>query len=161
MFDEGLHESETRSWLYVAIWSLCIFMTVPLARATQAYVSEHWGRDLFMHSVIITIIAVLCAALLKLRLRRRITTAKNYLWLLGVSGVFIAYTIHFRRNPEEAVQWLTPNRVWGMKDIWLDTFSAILVMLALAKGFEPDIVSGPPTRASGQMFCDDNCPFRK
>jgi len=196
MLDKPLHENERTSWFYAGTWALFIFITVPLARGMQSYVIEHWGRDTFMHSVIITIIAVLCAALLKLWMRRRIATAKNYLWLLGVSGVFIAYTIQLRKNPEEAVhfvqygilavlvyralthriadnaiyiiavlitaaigmteeaiQWLTPNRVWGLKDIWLDTFSAMLVMLALAKALEPGIVSGPPTRASGQMFC--------
>ena len=196
MFDEPLHENERTSWFYVGIWSLFIFVTVPLAREIQAYVSEHWGRDMFMHGVIIWVIIMLCIALLKLQAKRRVATAKNYQWLLGISGAFVAYTIQLRKNPEEAVhfvqygilailvyralthriadngiyivamlitaaigitdeaiQWLTPKRHWGLRDIWLDTIAAALALLALAKGLEPGIASGPPTRATAKILC--------
>jgi VanZ family protein len=196
MLDEPLHENERTSWFYVGIWSLFIFMTVPLAREIQAYVSEHWGRDMFMHGVIITVIIMLCIALLKLQAKRRVATAKNYLWLIGISGAFVAYTIQLRKNPEEsvhfvqygilailvyralthriadngiyivavlitatigitdeAIQWLTPKRHWGLRDIWLDTIAAALALLALAKGLEPGIASGPPTRATAKALC--------
>ena len=196
MLEAPLNENEKTSWFYVSVWSLFIFITVPLARGIQAYVSEHWGRDMFMHGVIICVSIMLCIAILKLRLKRRIATAKHYLWLLGISGVFIVYTIQLRKNPEEAmhfvqygllailvyralthriadngiyivaalitaaigisdeaIQWLTPKRVWGLKDIWLDTMAAALALLALAKGPEPAIISGPPTRATARIIC--------
>jgi VanZ family protein len=196
MLDGPLHEHERRSWFYVGIWSFFIFITVPLARGIQAYVSEHWGRDMFMHGVIFTIIIMLCIALLMLRLKRSAATTMNYLWLLGIAGVFVAYTIQLRKNPEEAVhfiqygilailvyrasthriadngiyfvaalitaaigitdeaiQWLTPRRHWGLRDIQLDTIAAALALLALAKGLEPGIVSGPPTRATAKILC--------
>jgi hypothetical protein len=106
MLDEPLHENERTSWLYVGIWSLFIFVTVPVAREIQAYVSEHWGRDMFMHGVIVWVIIMLCIALLKLQAKRRVATAKNYLWLLGISGAFVAYTIQLRKHPEEAVHFV-------------------------------------------------------
>jgi len=195
MLEAPLNENERTSWFYVSVWSLFIFMTVPLARGIQAYVSEHWGRDMFMHGVIICVIIMLCIAILKLRLKKRIATAKQYLWLLGISGGFIVYTIQLRNNPEESVhfvqygllailvyralthriadtgiyivallitvaiamtdetiQWLTPRRQWGLRDIWLDTFAAALALLALAKGLEPAVVSGRPTRATARII---------
>jgi hypothetical protein len=54
---------------------------------------------------------------------------------------------------DEAIQWLTPDRYWGLNDIWLNTFAASLTLLALAMGLKPGIISGPPTRATGQIIC--------
>lgn len=196
MLDKPLREKETRSWLYVSLWSLFIFVTVPLARKIQAYISEHWGRELFLYGVIFIIVVVISFSLLKLRLRKRALTNQNYLWLFAVSATFIAYAIHLKSNPEEAVhlvqygllailvyralthriadngiyiitvlitaaigiadetlQWLTPRRVWGIPDIWLNTVAAVLATLALAKGLAPGIVSGPPTRATAKLIC--------
>lgn len=195
MLDQSLRETELRSWFYVFTWSVVIFITIPLARDIQLYVSQRWGRDIFMYGVILTAIIVFGFAFLKLRQCNRITRAKNYLWLLGISGVFIAYTIQLRRNPEEAVhfvqygflailvyralthriadkgiyiaallitaaigivdetlQWLTPNRVWGLSDIWINTVAATLALAALAMGLQPGIVSGRPTRATMRII---------
>ena len=48
MLDNPLDENEWQSWLYACLWSLLIFVTVPVARVIQAYVHEHWGRDIFL-----------------------------------------------------------------------------------------------------------------
>ncbi len=195
MLDAPLRETERRSWFYASIWSMIIFITVPLARAIQSYVSERWGRDTFMYAVIITVIIVSSFALLKLRQRKRATTKKNYLWLVSVSAIFITYTIKLRRNPEEAIhfiqygllavlvyralthriadngiyfvallitaaigmvdealQWLTPQRIWGLSDIWLNTVAAALSLLMIAKGLSPGIIAGRPTAATVRML---------
>ncbi len=195
MLDAPLRETERRSWFYASIWSMIIFITVPLARAIQSYVSERWGRDTFMYAVIITVIIVSSFALLKLRQRKPATTKKNYLWLVSVSAIFITYTIKLRRNPEEAIhfiqygllavlvyralthriadngiyfvallitaaigmvdealQWLTPQRIWGLSDIWLNTVAAALSLLMIAKGLSPGIIAGRPTAATVRML---------
>jgi hypothetical protein len=195
MLDNPLDENEWQSWLYVCIWSLLIFVTVPVARVIQAYVHEHWGRDMFLYGVVIIIVLLLVASL-KLIKAKRTATAMNYVWLVSIATVFIVYTIQLRSNPEEAVhfvqygilgiliyralthrinnygiyfvallltitvgildealQWLTPNRVWGLKDIRLDAIAAALVLLGLAMGLRPAIISGKPTAKTGQIMC--------
>ena len=86
MLEAPLNENERTSWFYVIVWSLFIFMTVPLARGIQAYVSEHWGRDMFMHGVIICVIIMLCIAILKLRQKIEIDPAHPRV-IMTVHGV--------------------------------------------------------------------------
>ncbi len=45
------------SWLIVALWSMVIFVTIPLARAIQRFVQKAWGEEVFLYAVLITIIA--------------------------------------------------------------------------------------------------------
>lgn len=196
MLDLHLQETEGRSWLYVGIWVLLIFFTIPLARGMQTYISAHWGREFFLYAVVAAILALLFVALWKLIRTQRTVTVYNYGALFTVSGIFIAYTLQLRRNPEEAVhfvqygvlglltyralshriadngiylaafllatavgicdealQWLMPKRVWGLHDIWLNSFAAALVMLGLALGMRPGIIIGLPTAATGVMLC--------
>ena len=174
MLDYPPTENERRSWLYAGLWSLLIFLTVPLARAIQAYISAHWGRNFFLYGVIAIIVLVLIASLLLLN-RKRTATAMNQFWLISIATVFIVSTIQLRSNPEEAVhfvqygvlsilvyralthritdygvyfvallititvgildealQWLTRERVWGLKDIRVKPTAAALGLLGRA-----------------------------
>jgi hypothetical protein len=195
MLDNLPAESEWRSWLYACIWSLLILVTVPVARVIQAYVSEHWGRDLFLYAVVVIIVLLLIVSLQLITVKRT-ATAMNYAWLISIATVFIVYTIQLRGNPEEAmhfvqygilsilfyralthriadygiyfvallltttvgiideaVQWLTPERVWGLKDIRLDSVAAALALLGLAMGLRPALISNQLTAKTGQIIC--------
>ena len=90
MLDQRLQETERRSWLYVGTWTLLIFLTVPLARGIQAYVREHWGREMFLFGVIASILAFLLLALWQLIRTQRRVSGYNYVALLTVSGIFVA-----------------------------------------------------------------------
>ena len=196
MLDQHLQETEGRSWLYVVVWIVLIFLTIPVARGIQAYISAHWGRELFLYAVITVILVLLGVALWKLLHRQRIVSVYNYVVLFMVSGLFITYTLRLHRNPEEAVhfiqygvlglltyralthriadngiylvawllvtavgicdealQWLVPKRVWGLHDIWLNSFAAALVLFGLGTGLRPGIITGWPTAATGLMVC--------
>ena len=37
-------EKQWVSWLFVIIWSLIIFVTIPVARAIQNFVAQQWSR---------------------------------------------------------------------------------------------------------------------
>jgi len=105
MLNSPPKEQEWRSWLWVAIWSLVIFVTIPLARTIQTFVDAHWGRPLFGHLVIaITVLSGGTAAVHLFRLR--VTTRANYFWLVSVAAIYIWYTIQLRDNPEEAVHFV-------------------------------------------------------
>jgi hypothetical protein len=194
MLDSPPSEKEWRSWFYAILWSLLIFITVPVARLIQAYISEQWGREFFLYGVITFFVLALIASLLLSQ--KRTSTATNRFWLISIATVFIVYTFQLRRNPEEAVhfvqygvlsilvyralthritdygiyfvallltisvgildealQWLTPDRVWGLKDIRLNATAAALALLGLAMGLKPALISGRLTVRTGQIIC--------
>ena len=105
MLDYPPTESEWRSWFYACIWSLLIFLTVPVARVIQAYVSQHGGRDLFLYGVMGIIVLLLIVSLLLIT-GKRTATAMNHVWLISIATVFIIYTIQLRGNPEEAMHFV-------------------------------------------------------
>jgi VanZ family protein len=93
------------SWLYVAIWSLVIFATIPVARVLQKFVSQRWGRETFTYVVLVGILIAFGSSLFYLR-RLRAASLSSYFWLLATAAVFVGYTIHLRNAPEEAVHFL-------------------------------------------------------
>lgn len=54
---------------------------------------------------------------------------------------------------DEAVQWLTPERIWGLGDIWLNFLAASLVQVGIAAGIRPPLIRGSPTPASIRLCC--------
>jgi succinate dehydrogenase hydrophobic anchor subunit len=196
MLENPPREKKWISWLWVAAWSLLIFVTIPLARLIQDYVSRHWGRTAFTYTVLATIMGTLLAAVIGLY-RSPSTNRRNYLWLLSIAVFFSGYTYKLgQKSPEEAihfvqygvlgvlvfralrhtrqdvsiyfaaallcgslgtvdefVQWLTPGRFWGLRDIWINFVAAALVQLAIAKGLQPKLIAGRPSRANLRFLC--------
>jgi len=54
---------------------------------------------------------------------------------------------------DEFVQWLTPQRFWGLGDIWLNFFSGALIQIAIATGFKPTTATRRPGRKSLRFLC--------
>jgi hypothetical protein len=54
---------------------------------------------------------------------------------------------------DEAIQWLTPRRVWGLSDIWLNFFAASLIQVGIAAGIRPPLIAGTPTPRSIRLIC--------
>ena len=42
---------------------------------------------------------------------------------------------------DEALQWLTPNRVWDLRDIWFNFVGAGIAQLGIATGVRPSLIS--------------------
>ncbi len=178
-------EHQWQSWLFVLLWSILIFISIPLARTIQNYVRNHWGEATFTYFVLITV--VIAGALAVIHLLRRSTLTpiswKNYIYLAITATVFIGYTFRLSDNPEEAIhfveygilslllyralvhrirdssifliatilgsiigiidetiQWITPERYWAYKDVWINFLAVALVQLGIAKGLSPSIV---------------------
>jgi hypothetical protein len=196
MFEGPPREKPWVSWLYVVIWSLTIFVTIPLARAIQQYISENWGRELFTYVVLVNIAIAFIVAIYCV-IKHRTASLGSYSWLLALAAIFVGYTIKLgQRSPEEAIhfiqygvlgvfvyralthrlqdvsiyfaaaiicaiigtideiiQWLTPKRYWGIKDIWLNFFASSLVQIAIAKGLKPKFIFSIPNRANLRLLC--------
>ena len=196
MIADPPQEKPLISWLYVVIWTLVIFVTIPFARAIQKFVYMQWSRELFTYVVIVTMVMAFVAAVIYVR-RVLSASRSSYFWLASVTAIFLGYTIKLGRgSPEEAihfvqygflgilvyralthrihdisiyfaaaiisgfiglidefVQWLMPKRYWGLRDIWLNFFSAALVQIAIAKGLKPTFVSNRPDRENLRFLC--------
>jgi VanZ family protein len=94
------------SWLYVAIWSMVIFATIPVAQVLGNFVYQRWGEETFTYVVLVGILMAFGSSIIYL-CRLRIASLSSYFWLFATAAVFIGYTIYLRRKaPIEAVHFL-------------------------------------------------------
>jgi hypothetical protein len=99
-------KSAALAWLWVALCSLAIFLTVPVARSIQRYVSDRWGRQLFGYFVL-GVLALGCLGLLYyLFFKLRIRSLSKYAWLALISALYIYFTLQLWQKAEEAVHFL-------------------------------------------------------
>ena len=105
MFQKPPHESEWLSWLFVFLWTLIIYLTIPLARSIQEQVGEMWGRESFTYIVLISIVLAGITATLYL-INRRVASWSNWLWLILVGLAFARYTYQLSPAPEEALHFV-------------------------------------------------------
>jgi VanZ family protein len=54
---------------------------------------------------------------------------------------------------DELIQWITPDRYWGLRDVWLNFFATALVQVGIALGLRPAYVRGLPGRRSARLLC--------
>lgn len=94
------------AWWAVVAWTLFIYATIPLARALQAWVYDHLGRNVFLVVVGLSLLAGLTAALHVVRRQARPASPSARAWLWGVALVLAAGTWHLRRGPEEAMHFV-------------------------------------------------------
>ena len=176
-------ERQWVSWLYVVIWSLIIFITIPFALVLQEFVVQLGGHEAFTYAVIATVASAIVVSVVYLC--HVAASGKRYIWLLAVGAMFIGYTIKLVEIPAEAIhfiqygllgvliyralthrindisiyftaaliggivgmldeliQWITPERFWGLNDIWINFFAASLVQVGIAKGLGPSLIVG-------------------
>lgn len=98
-------EKEFISWLYVMIFSLLVFGTVPFARETTRLISSRLGENFFMYFVVGAVTVALVSVLSYIG-RRNSRIGVNFIWLWAVAIIFIGYTIRLREIPVEAVHFL-------------------------------------------------------
>jgi hypothetical protein len=95
-----------RSWLWVSIWSIAIFLTVRFARRIQRFVYNEWGREVFGYFVLAALfIATLCLVCY-LFFKQNVRTISNYLWLIVIGVLYVYFTLQLWKIPEEAVHFL-------------------------------------------------------
>jgi hypothetical protein len=178
------------------MWTVAIFLTIPLARTIQRFVARNWGDEIFSYAVLGFIAAGMVAGLSCIS-RGRSLLSRDSFWLLAVAIIFSGYTLKLGQgSPTEAVhfvqygilgillfralshrihdsaiylaaaimgviigmvdeiiQWLTPERYWELKDIWLNLFAVTLVQIAISWGIRPGFLSRKTGRANLCMVC--------
>ena len=70
-------------------------------------------------------------------------------------SIYLASTLvgTFVGMVDETVQWLTPGRVFDLRDIWLNFTAVALVQIGLAAGIRPRMIAGAPGWESLRRLC--------
>lgn len=95
-----------KSWLWVVLCSIGIFLSVPVGREIQDYVSKNWGRSLFGYFVFAAVGAGFLGLLYVLIFKLKIRSYSRYFWLVVVAGLYGYFTFLLWDIPEEAVHFL-------------------------------------------------------
>ncbi len=99
-------KQELIAWLWVVLWSVGIFVSIPLARAIQSRVETTAGDTAFLVFVFAAI-AIGLAAVIAAGLRSGIhRSPARLLCLLLIGGLFGWMTWGLRANPEEAMHFV-------------------------------------------------------
>ena len=84
----GLKQRERRAWSIVLLWTIGIFLAIPLARTVEGFVRDHIG-NVFFGWFVISVVAVATAfALRSVLARGRVadnSQRSGLFWLLGVA----------------------------------------------------------------------------
>lgn len=67
--------------------------------------------------------------------------------------VAVTLTAAFAGMIDETIQWLTPDRFFDTRDVWLNFKAAALVQIGLALGIRPKLIFGLPGWASLRRLC--------
>jgi len=94
------------SWLWVALCSITIFVTIPVARTIQRFISNNWGRISFIYFVLFILALGFLGLFYLLFFRLRVRSASNYIWLFIVGGLYTYFTLKLWKIPEEAIHFL-------------------------------------------------------
>ncbi len=55
---------------------------------------------------------------------------------------------------DEGIQWLVPNRIWGLSDIGINSLSALIMCLAIAFGIKPKGYSNQALSSTKVLVCN-------
>ena len=96
----------TKSWIWVALFSIIIFLTVPIARNIQSFVAKHLGKDFFIYFVSGVIILIFIIIIYFLATKLRVGFISSYLWLIIITCLYLYFTLKLQKNPPEALHFL-------------------------------------------------------
>ncbi len=87
-------------------WVAVIYTTIPFVRVLREWYVARWDPAWIGVSVAIVLMASAVAILWSVSRRRQGLSRGDLLWIVGVTVVFVWWTVSLRRSPEEAVHFL-------------------------------------------------------
>jgi len=98
--------SHARLWTPVIVWVAVIYTTIPFVRVLREWYVARWDPAWIGLSVALVLAVSAVAILWSLAERRQGLSRGDFLWIVGVTAVFLWWTLSLRRSPEEAVHFL-------------------------------------------------------
>ncbi len=99
-------EDEATSWLWVGLWQLFIYITIPLARTIQEFVRDHGGKNLFLVVTFGVLILAVVGIVRAVRCGIFRCRPEGMLTLGVICGLFAVMTWNLRANPEESLHFV-------------------------------------------------------
>jgi VanZ family protein len=93
---------KVKAWLWVLLFSLAIFFTIPAARSVQKFISHTVGRGFFTYSVVVIVVCGLAVLMYLFVFKFKVRKISQYAWLVICAGLYIFLTIKLNTYPEEA-----------------------------------------------------------
>ena len=106
MLDRPPREPEWLSWLFVALWALIIFLTVPFARDLVDFLRSIGDLNILTYSVSIFIVIASILTVVSIAKRPSARTL-DFVFLIGITGIFVYLTFRVgARRPAEVLHYL-------------------------------------------------------
>jgi hypothetical protein len=107
MFQRPPREAPWLSWCLAIGWTLIIYLTIPLARTIQEFVSENLGRPVFTYLVVAVVVLAIGVPAAKRWRSAGLRSWPQVGWLLLIGGVFVVWAFRLGRGaPEEGLHFV-------------------------------------------------------
>jgi hypothetical protein len=94
------------SWMWVGLYSIMIFLTVPVARTVQAFVSNKLGKEVFIYFVLFLVGIGFISMLYFFIFKLKVYSASNIIWLCILTGIYSYFTLKLTKTSIEAIHFL-------------------------------------------------------
>ncbi len=101
-----IFHSEAVAWAVVVLWILIIAISVPLARVFQAFIEASLGRNVFVVTVLVFLVACLFIVVSQLLRQPMPKRLMSFLWTVFVLSICTVWTVKLSYNPEEAIHFI-------------------------------------------------------
>ncbi len=92
--------------MWVVLYSVVIFLTVPVARKIQEFVAKTTGKNTFIYFVLSVIGLGFLFLVFFLMVRLQIHSPSRYVWLLVLTGFYSYFILYQIKSPAEAIHFL-------------------------------------------------------
>ncbi len=94
------------SWIWVILYSIIIFLTVPVALKIQRFVAKYLGKNAFIYFVLSIVGLAFLFLLYFLILKLKARTPSRYIWLFILTGFYSYFVLNLAKSPAEAIHFL-------------------------------------------------------
>ena len=101
-----LNKKKLYSWIWVLLFSIVIFLTVPVATTFQTAISRKFGKQIFIYFVLSFFTFVFIYLVYFLVFKLKVNSISNYIWLLIVASLYVYFTLKLQNSPAEALHFL-------------------------------------------------------